>query len=29
MISPDESMKLSPKTVTGVLHAQNKGACDW
>ncbi|VDI67353.1 Hypothetical predicted protein [Mytilus galloprovincialis] len=22
-------MKLSPKTVTGVLHLQNKGACDW
>ncbi|XP_076467443.1 WD repeat-containing protein 11-like [Babylonia areolata] len=22
-------MKLFPKTVTGPLHAQNKGACDW
>lgn len=22
-------MKLSPKTVTGILHAQNKGASDW
>ncbi|XP_041368583.1 WD repeat-containing protein 11-like [Gigantopelta aegis] len=22
-------MKLFPKTITGSLHAQNKGACDW
>ena len=22
-------MKLFPKTITGPLHAQNKGACDW